>query len=40
MKKELDEDIKQTMKIAIVTSMMPPPIQDFVHTNIEKNAQY
>jgi hypothetical protein len=37
--REFGEDIREGMKIAIVTSMMPPEIQDYVYTNIKEGAK-
>jgi hypothetical protein len=36
--KEFGENPSNTMKIAIVTGMMPPAVQDFIYTNVDEKA--
>ena len=37
---EFGEKLSPTMKIAIVTGMMPASIQDYVYTNVEESTKY
>ena len=37
---EFGEKMSQTMKIAILTGMMPTAIQDYVYTNVDESTQY
>ena len=37
---EFNETMSPTMKIAILTGMMPTAIQDYVYTNVDDNTQY
>jgi hypothetical protein len=38
--KEFKEEVSEGMRIAIMTSMMPSSVQDFIYTNIDKDAKY
>jgi hypothetical protein len=40
MESECNQVIGETMRIAILTGMMPPIIQDFVYTNVDENTKY
>ena len=40
MKNEFGEGISETVKLTIMTSMMPMVIQDFVYTYIDKSSKY
>ena len=37
---EFGESLNSTMKIAIVTGMMPTSIQDYAHTNVDGQTEY
>jgi hypothetical protein len=37
--KEFGENPSNAMKIAIVTGMMPPAVQDFIYTNVDEQAR-
>jgi hypothetical protein len=37
---EYDEKLSQTMKVAVVTGMMPMAVQDFIYTNIDDGTKY
>ena len=37
---EFGEKLSSTMKVAVVTGMMPNSIQDYVYTNVDENTQY
>ena len=34
------EKISETLKVAVVTSMMPPVMQDFIYTNVDDSSKY
>ena len=40
MESEFGESLTSTMKIAIVTGMMPTSIQDYVYTNVDGQTEY
>ena len=37
---EYNEKLSETLKVAVVTSMMPPVMQDFIYTNVDDSSKY